>query len=110
MFSTFDANMSLTFAQEIFKGKIFGPVKEEDDGGEPIENDTRKDSDVEAVFDHHLLKMMTDTLVGSWSASGVIDCTAGQGEFAKTCVEKRIPYLGICLSEAHCVQLKQDPG
>lgn len=94
--------------QEILGNNIFGPVKDddgEDDGGD---DEARKDSDVEPVFYHFLPKVVYDNMVGSWSVAAVLDCTPGQGEFAKACMERRIAYVGVCLSESHAVRLKQD--
>lgn len=98
--------------QEILGSNIFGPSKD-DDGGEDDaspDDENRKDSDVEPVFYHFLPKIVYDNMIGSWSITAVLDCTPGQGEFAKACIEKRIPYLGVCLTEAHAVKLKQDLG
>lgn len=97
--------------QEIFKDKVFGTSGADDDdddgdaqdGGEAV----RKDTDCEPVFFHCLLKALYDTLLGSWSVAGILDLSPGQGELAKSAIEKRLSYVGICLSEAHAVKLKQ---
>ena len=103
--------------QEIFKEKIFGgntANKDDDDedaaGGEEDGNgaDGRKETDVEPTFYHFLPKVVYDNALSSWSIAGVLDLSPGQGELAKASLERRLPYVGICLSETHSVMLKQD--
>jgi len=102
--------------QEIFKNKIFGTSG----GGEPDDDNNeepeaaeqeelaRKDTDVEPCFYHFLPKNLFDTILSSWSISAVLDLTPGQGELAKSAIEKRLPYYGVCLSERHSVALNQE--
>ena len=97
--------------QEIFKDKVFGSPSgaddDDDDGAEDGDEAVRKDTDCEPVFYHCLPKALYDTLLGSWSVTAVLDLSPGQGELAKSAIEKRLSYVGICLSEAHAVKLKQ---
>ena len=58
---------------------------------------TQKDTDVEPVFYHFLPKVVYDNALNSWSAAGVLDLTAGQGELAEASLERRLPYVGIRL-------------
>ena len=40
------------------------------------------------------------------SCKGVIDLSAGQGQLARAAICDRLPYWGLCLTEAHCKQLE----
>ena len=77
-----------------------------DDDGNGAEG--RKDTDIEPTFYHFLPKVVYDNALSSWSIAGVLDLSPGQGELAKSSLERRLPYVGICLSETHSVMLKQD--
>ncbi|CAK9073137.1 unnamed protein product [Durusdinium trenchii] len=101
--------------KEIFKNKIFGTSG----GGEPDDDNNeepeaaeqeelaRKDTDVEPCFYHFLPKNLFDTILSSWSISAVLDLTPGQGELAKSAIEKRLAYYGVCLSERHSAMKKR---
>ena len=70
------------------------------------EKEERKNSDVEPLFYNFLPQSLYQNHLSSYSVAAVLDLSAGQGELAKAALEKRIPYVGLCFSEAHALQLK----
>ena len=86
--------------------KIFGSDAASSSDAENKEE--RKASDVEPVFYNYLPMGLYANHLSSYSISGVLDLTSGQGELAKASLERRVPYVGFCLSESHCVQLKSE--
>ena len=104
----------ICLTKEILKDHIYGSSSgadtndDEDDEPGDAEEQTRKDADVEPCFFHFLPKTVFDTLLTSWSISAVLDLSPGQGELAKSALEQRLPYCGICMTERHSVALKQE--
>ena len=106
----------ICLTKEIFKDHIYGSSSsggqndddEDDEPGDAAEEPTRKDTAGEPCFYHFLPKTVCDTLLTSWSISAVLDLSPGQGELAKSALEQRLPYCGICMTERHTVALKQE--
>ena len=93
----------------IFGGSSSDPADEEAEVEETAGGEVeRKDGEIEPVFFHFLPKLFYDNLVGSWSACAILDLSPGQGELAKVAAERRLPYLGIALTDEHATSLKED--
>ncbi len=73
-------------------------------GSKPI----RPDSQVEPVFFHCFQASFFETLVDDYHLAAVLDLTPGPGLMAISCLKKRIPYMGVCLTEAHRTHLQEN--
>ncbi|CAE7766349.1 unnamed protein product [Symbiodinium sp. CCMP2592] len=87
----------------VYGGKIFGTVESNQE-----EEERKKSTEQEPVFFHFLPQSLYDNNLSSYSVVAVLDLTAGQGELCKAALEKRVPYVGLCLTEQHAVQLKAE--
>jgi hypothetical protein len=62
---------------------------------------------VEPVFWRSRPLKLYETLVADYKLSAVVDLSAGDGTLMVHCSKQRIPYCGICLSDAHRTALEQ---
>ena len=65
----------------------------------------RADTEREPVFFHAPPILLCEELLHDYNIAAVLDATAGSGRMAMTCIRRRIPYLGICLSAEHAAML-----
>ncbi|MFM7980807.1 MAG: hypothetical protein ACKPKO_15955, partial [Candidatus Fonsibacter sp.] len=72
------------------------------DAGPAPEND-----ELQPVIYHQLPTELDLKVINSFNVVGVLDLATGGGQFAQTCLTKRIPYLGFGLTETHVVELGQ---
>ena len=61
----------------------------------------RGDTNIEPVFMHSLSHKFHEELIHSYCIHALVDGTPGGGAAAFAAITKRIPYLGLCLSDAH---------
>lgn len=61
----------------------------------------RPDEQVEPVFFHSPPLSFFDGIVTDYDLGYIIDLTPGEGHLALTCLRRKMPYVGICLTEAH---------
>ena len=69
-----------------------------------------KDEDMQPTFYHSMPRTLYETMLNSWSVTGVIDCYPGAGELILACIGRRIPVVAFALTEAHYLGLKQAGG
>ena len=73
-----------------------------DDGKE----EERSDESFEPAFFHHLPESLYSDALGAYEIRGCLDLTPGCGDLARACLLRRIPYLGLGMSDLHCSLLK----
>ena len=61
----------------------------------------REDTNIEPVFVHSLAYKFHEEIIHSFCVNAMVDATPGSGCAALACIFKRIPYLGLCLSDNH---------
>ncbi len=61
----------------------------------------REDSNIEPVFMHALGSKVYEELLHSFSIQAMVDGTPGPGNCALACIKRRVPYIGLCLSDGH---------
>lgn len=59
---------------------------------------------------HSLGSELYEELIHSYCVKGIIDLTCNDAILPEVCVRKRIPYLGVCLSDAHCKAIEERVG
>lgn len=65
----------------------------------------RRDDSVEPTFYNFLPQSFYSSCMQAMAAATVIDLASGPGEAAKAAMALRLPYLGLCLSEKHVLEL-----
>jgi len=65
----------------------------------------RRDDSVEPAFYNFLPQSFYSSCMQAMAAATVIDLASGPGEAAKAAMTLRLPYLGLCLSEKHVLEL-----
>jgi hypothetical protein len=80
---------------------LIGPANRQDAGDMADAGKPREDTDVEPVFYHGMPQQFFNNIIAAYSVIGVMDLSAGSGEVAKACLENRIPYHGLCLTDVH---------
>ena len=65
----------------------------------------REDTNIEPVFLHALDIKVYEELLHSFVVQAMVDGTPGPGHCALACVRRRVPYLGLCLSDDHATFL-----
>ncbi len=84
-------------------------VKAEVLGTRLLEGKDYIDDTLEPVFSNSFLGANFYTnMFDAYGAVGVLDLTAGAGEAAKAAIVKRLPYVGVCLTEQHAVKLEEE--
>ena len=74
----------------------------------PSNDDKPKADDNEVVFLDSTAPELYDTLVDDMQlTAGVLHLTASDGELAFACARKKVPYVGICFTEAHREQIRR---
>ena len=66
-----------------------------------------KASDVQPAFFFESPEAAAMELLHSLGATSVVDLSCGSGHFAMTAIRNRIPFLGVCLTNAHMQALSQ---
>ena len=85
----------------MYGAKMMGGV-DPDDGKE----EERSDESFEPAFFHHLPESLYSDALGAYEIRGCLDLTPGCGDLARACLLRRIPYLGLGMSDLHCSLLK----
>jgi hypothetical protein len=67
----------------------------------------RRDDSVEPTFYNFLPHTFYLSCMQAMAAAMVIDLASGPGEAAKAAMTLRLPYLGLCLSEKHALELQR---
>ena len=67
-----------------------------------------EDSNTEPVFMHNPPHKFHEELIHSLCIHAMVDAAPGSGSAAVACISKRVPYLGVCLSDNHKKLLMQD--
>ena len=67
----------------------------------------RRDDSVEPVFYNFLPQSFYFSCMQAMTAATVIDLASGPGDAAKAAMTLRLPYLGLCLSEKHVLELQK---
>lgn len=62
---------------------------------------TREEDNVEPVFMHSLAREVHTEMIHSFAVQAMVDATPGAGNAAFACMQARVGYLGLCLSEEH---------
>eukprot|EP00438_Fugacium_kawagutii_P017120 Skav204436 [mRNA] locus=scaffold1093:205958:209098:+ [translate_table: standard] len=87
------------------KREVFGKDNLPLPGGScPIEHEkdaAAKNSELVPVFFHDSPPVVAQEILHYLQAKMVVDLTPACGNHAFECLRKRVPYLGICLSERH---------
>ena len=65
----------------------------------------REDTNIEPVFLHALDIKVYEEFLHSFVVQAMVDGTPGPGHCALACVRRRVPYLGLCLSDDHATLL-----
>lgn len=65
----------------------------------------REDTNIEPAFLHALDIKVYEELLHSFVVQAMVDGTPGPGHCALACVRRRVPYLGLCLSDDHATFL-----
>lgn len=65
------------------------------------------DSDLCHVFYHTMPLSFYEEIIHSFCARGVVHLTAGNGELALACLNRKVPYVGVCFSEQHVSALQE---
>ena len=63
--------------------------------------------ELEPVFYHQLPPDYYLEVIHSFNVVGVLGLSVGAGQVAKACLTRRIPYLGLCLTETHALELEK---
>jgi hypothetical protein len=71
------------------------------------DGDPEEDTDIVPVFYHTMPNSFYQELIHSFCGKGVVHLTCGNGEFALACIEQRVPYVGMCFTEAHVQTLSE---
>ena len=66
-----------------------------------IDGEPELDTDILPVFFHTMPLAFYKELLHSFCGKGVVHLTCGNGELALACVERKVPYVGICFTEQH---------
>ncbi len=77
----------------------------EQEEGRPAEKE--RENAIESVFSGLRLPMKLHKEILSYGVKCAIDCTPGQGEMLKACLDSRIPVLALCLTEKHAEALEE---
>ena len=85
----------------MYGAKMMGGA-DPDDGKE----EERSDESFEPAFFHHLPESLYSDALGAYEIRGCPDLTPGCGDLARACLLRRIPYLGLGMSDLHCSLLK----
>lgn len=85
----------------MYGAKMMGGA-DPDDGKE----EERSDDTFEPAFYHHLPEALYSDTLGAYEIRGVLDLTAGCGDLARACLLRRVPYLGLGMTDQHCSLLK----
>ena len=90
------------------KKKLYGDrlIGSADSCDKDIRNERRDDS-VEPTFYNFLPHTFYLSCMQAMAAATVIDLASGPGEAAKAAMTLRLPYLGLCLSEKHALELQR---
>ena len=87
------------------KKSVFGKDNMPLPGGPcPIAHDTSaaiKKDEMVPVFYHEAPSVLASELIHYCQARAVIDLTPGSGHWALHCIRARIPYCGVCMTDAH---------
>ena len=70
-------------------------------------SEKEKEGKIESVFSGMRLPVKLHKEILSYGVKCAIDCTPGQGEMLKACVDLRIPVLALCLTEKHAEALEE---
>lgn len=70
-------------------------------------SEKEKEGKIESVFSGMRLPVKLHKEILSYGVKCAIDCTPGQGEMLKACVDLRIPVLALCLTEKHADALEE---
>ncbi|CAE7790570.1 unnamed protein product [Symbiodinium sp. CCMP2592] len=92
----------------VYGNHIFGSdasAMDDDDGPEDV---ARAAQQMEPVFFNFLPRLLYENFLKANNVIGVLDLSPGQGELCRAALDRRIPYLGICMTEAHSLQLKTE--
>lgn len=81
---------------------IGGSSSDPDDGKE----DERPDGGFEPAFFHHLPETLYSDTLQAYELRGCLDLTPGCGDLAKACLLRRVPYVGLGMTDQHCSLLK----
>jgi hypothetical protein len=65
------------------------------------------DTDVLPAFYHTMPASFYDELLHSYCGKAVVHLTAGDGGLALSCVHRKVPYIGVCLTDRHVEQLME---
>ncbi len=86
-----------------------GSVRDKGDstGDDGTIGKARKASEEEPVFFTVIPAIFYTEMLVSHCAAGVVDTTPGAGEMAIAALQAKLPYLGLCMTEEHCMRLKQ---
>ena len=66
-----------------------------------------KQDDTQPVFFNQLPIEYYLEVIHSYSVVGILDLASGAGSVARACLTRRIPYVGLCLTEVHAVELEK---
>ena len=92
---------SVRLRKDMYGDKMMGP--EYDDGAK---EEPRAEDSFEPAFYHHLPETLYTDVLGAYEVRGVLDLTPGAGDLAKACLLRRMPYMGLGMTEQHCQLLK----
>ena len=87
------------------KGSKHERVLVEGDVGEEESQQKRTGATVEPCFFHSLPEPFWAEVINSCSAAAVIDLTASDERLPLACLRAHVPYVGLCLTEAHASAL-----
>ena len=85
----------------MYGAKMMGGVDPDD-----AKEEERSDESFEPAFFHHLPESLYSDALGAYEIRGCLDLTPGCGDLARACLLRRIPYLGLGMSDLHCSLLK----
>ena len=87
------------------KKSIFGKDNMPLPGGPcPIAHESStalKKDEMAPVFFHEAPSVLASELIHYVQARAVVDLTPGSGHWALQCIRSRIPYCGVCMTDAH---------
>ena len=103
--SPLDTAWSTTFdtKKKIYGDRLIGSA----DSCDRDTRNERRDDSVEPTFYNFLPQSFYASCMQAMTTTTVIDLASGPGEAAKAAMTLRLPYLGLCLTEKHVLELQK---